>query len=204
MLSKAGGFLAALLGGAAGALGVLIIAVVIGWSPARNLLDASAPLAGWMQAVFSVAAIWVAARLVNLESMQKDVATMEAFRGVCIAVDRLVQDATHRSEDHLLNGEALHDFPSRLFAEAKLMLDNTPTFDLGSTQAASLLLDMKSAVLLMEGYTHRVKGDGNPVLNIAEIRRLSAESTARVATVSKYADNRRAISRRWLWPAPKP
>ena len=196
--------LSGLIGGAFGALAVLGIALLIGWPPAGALLAASEPLAGWLQAIFSVAAIWVAARLVSLESLQRDVATMEAFRGVSLAVDRLLQQAMMRSEQHVLDGTALHTFPVRLFVETRLLLDNTPTFELGSTQAASLVLDMKAAVLLMEGYTLRVDGDGNPVLAMAEIRALAKESSTRVATLTDYTERRRDLARRWLWPQQKP
>lgn len=190
-----------ILGGAAEASSVIVVVGLIGLPQVVDFADKHEGLAGWLQAIFSVVAIWFAVALLNLESRQRDASVMDAFAGVCEVVRKLIDDAANAAEAQLLGSHTLATFPTRMFGETLQLLNAVPTFDLGSSSAAQLVIDLKKSLMVMEAHVVAGAATFYAPLPIAEIRRVKLETDLRCDLVQQWRAGRNRRAARWWWPA---
>jgi hypothetical protein len=162
-----------------------------------ELVQSTSDLPAWVQAIGSIVAIYIAARLVRLEALHRAVAAMESFKGVIYATKALVDDAATAAEHNLVGDFRLAEIQSRRFKDVEALLAATPTFELGSTKAAFELLQLKEDVRQLALIKQGWGGQAIPAEKIAVVRLVQQRTAARADLVDKWIKGRRW--RRWWW-----
>ena len=154
----------------------------------------------WVQAVGSVVAILFAANLIKLERLHQDVETMDAFKGVCFAVLATVNEVVAKSEQHTLDGRALHTFPMRSLNSLPEWLGQTPIFELRSRRAARMMLLWQRRLWELEAEISEPAAGDKRALDMVLIRQAGIDTRKDYETIEKWLRYRRWRQKLWLLP----
>lgn len=190
-------WLKSILGGAIGAAGMILAVRLLSPSQTLRWIEDHQGLAAWVQAIFSVVAILVAAKLVRLERLSHEVSTMASFQGVIWTANDIIQQLNAAIDAQAENRSHTRDFPAEQLAQAKQILADFPTAELGSRRAASVLLSMRALLSQAEHALQIERQFPAGTKPTPRSKKIAAESAAILAEVERWLSNRTKRRNDW-------